>query len=104
MYLLQKLLEDLCNEGSTDEVDFGFGDAQYKRDVCDHEKSQAAVLLFAPSAKGIALNSLRTPLIYATNTARSLLVKTGLQQKIKRAWRRRVTGTASTPPSNSSPF
>ena len=100
MYLLQKLLEELCNEGSTDEVDFGFGDAQYKRDVCDHEKLQAAVLLFAPSAKGIALNSLRTPLIYATNTARSLLVRTGLQQKIKKAWRRRVTGTASTPSSN----
>jgi hypothetical protein len=96
MFLLQKLLEDLCAEGDVDEVDFGFGDAQYKRDLADYEHSQAVVLLFAPNLKGIVLNCLRTPLIYASNQAHRLLAKTGIQQKVKKAWRTHLNARAST--------
>ncbi len=95
MYLLQKMLEDLCKEGGVDDVDFGFGDAQYKRDLCDFKRMQESVLLFAPNTRGIAINLVRTPLMYGTQLARTALVRTGFEQKIKKLWRRRVAETAA---------
>ena len=89
-FLLQKVFEDLCSERAADEIDFGFGDAQYKRDWCDHEELQASFLLFAPTMKGIILNWSRTPLIVATNSARALIARTGALQKLKKVWRERL--------------
>jgi Acetyltransferase (GNAT) domain len=89
-FLLQKMLQELCLEQAADEVDFGFGDAQYKRDWCEQEQLQMSFLLFAPTLKGAYLNCVRTPLICAANGARSVLTKTGALQKVKRAWRDRL--------------
>lgn len=89
-FLLQKMFQELCAEGVADQVDFGFGDAQYKRDWCDHEELQESFLLFAPNLKGIALNSFRTPLIAASNAARNLLARTGALQTLKKMWRERL--------------
>ena len=90
-FLLQKMFEELCNEGAADQVDFGFGDAQYKRDWCDHQHLQASFLLFAPNLKGVALNCFRTPLIATSNAARSLLTRAGALQSLKKLWRARLT-------------
>lgn len=93
-FLLQKMFEELCNEGAADEVDFGFGDAQYKRDWCDHEQVQASFLLFAPNLKSVALNCFRTPLIAASSTARDLLARAGALQTFKKRWRERLARQA----------
>jgi hypothetical protein len=89
-FLLQKMFQQLCAEKAADEVDFGFGDAQYKRDWCDHEEVQAAFLLFAPRMKSIALNCFRSPLIGASSLARNLLQRTGALQSLKKRWRERL--------------
>ena len=89
-FLLQKMLQDLYSEKIADKVDFGFGDAQYKRDWCHQEQLQTSFLLFAPTLKGIYLNCLRTPLIGAVNGARRTLMRIGVFQKVKRAWRERL--------------
>jgi hypothetical protein len=90
MFLLQRMLEELCGEKAADEVDFGFGDAQYKKDWCDHERLQASLFLFAPTVKGILLNSVRSSLLGASNGARTLLERTGALPKLKKAWRSRA--------------
>jgi len=86
-FLLQRMLQDLCVEKSADEVDFGFGDAQYKRDWCEREEVQASFFLFAPTLKAVFLNCIRTPIMGMTATVRQLLSKTGILQTLKRAWR-----------------
>jgi len=90
MFLLQRTLEDLCAERAADEVDFGFGDAQYKRDWCDHERLQESFFLFAPRLKGISLNCFRTPLAAASKIARQVLARAGVLQELKKSWRARL--------------
>jgi hypothetical protein len=89
-FLLQKMFEDLCAERSADGVNFGFGDAQYKRDWSDHNQAQISVLFFAPTAKGISLNLIRTPLVAAAGAARAVLDRTDVLQRVKKAWRARA--------------
>ena len=92
-FLLQRMLQDLCSDKVADEVDFGFGDAQYKRDWCEQEQMQTSFFVFAPTLKGVYLNCLRTPLMGVVNGARQILSRTGALQKIKRAWRDRLVQT-----------
>jgi len=92
MFLLQRLVKDLCQEGLTDTIDFGFGAAQYKKDLCDQCRRQASILLFAPTFRGLGLNALRTPLMAGERASRRLLIATGLLQRTKRLWRTRLEG------------
>jgi len=89
-YLLQKMLEALCSEATADEVDFGFGAAQYKRDWCRECQIQSSFFLFAPTTKGVLLNCLRSPLIALSEGARQVLTRTGMVQKVKKLWRHRL--------------
>jgi hypothetical protein len=91
-FLLQKMLQELCGENAADEVDFGFGDAQYKRDWCDHEHFQVSQFLFAPTVQGISLNIFHSSLSRASRAALKLLDRTGAVPKLKKAWRSRVAG------------
>jgi CelD/BcsL family acetyltransferase involved in cellulose biosynthesis len=91
LYLLQRLVEDLCANGSVRELDFGTGSAQYKRDMCDISRIRVSKLLFAPSFKGIAVNGLRTPLLALTHGARWILTRLGFFAKIRKEWRSRLS-------------
>jgi hypothetical protein len=91
-FLLERMLEQLCDERGADNVDFGFGDAQYKRDWCDHEHFQVSQYLFAPTLQGISLNIFHSSLSGASRAALKLLDRTGAVPKLKKAWRSRVAG------------
>jgi hypothetical protein len=91
LFLLQRVFEDLCQEQSADKVDFGYGDAQYKRDWCDENRPEITTFLFAPTFKGTLLNAVRTPLLGTSHVARRFLGRTGLLMKAKKAWRTRLT-------------
>jgi len=97
-FLLERMLEKLCGEKAADEVDFGFGDAQYKRDWCDHEHFQVSQFLFAPTRQGISLNMFHSSLLGASNVVRKLLERTGAVPKLKKAWRRRVANRPTQQP------
>jgi hypothetical protein len=94
LFLLQRLFEGLCNEKVADELDFGSGDADYKRDWGDQNRRQVSVFVFAPTLRGAFLNMLRTPLIASSNVARWSLNKTGLLQGVKKIWRSRLSRQA----------
>ncbi len=92
MHLILRVLEQCCGDGSSvKSVDFGLGDAQYKRILSDREWLDVMLVRFAPTLRGAALNAYRTPLLAADWLARAAL-STATQQKIKRWWRIMIAG------------
>src|SRR5579875_1637569 len=92
MHLILRVLEQCCGDGSgVNSVDFGLGDAQYKRMLSDHEWLDIMFVRFAPTLRGAALNAYRTPLQAADWFARKAL-SSDAQQKIKRWWRIMIAG------------
>jgi hypothetical protein len=95
LFLLQELLIDLCEDKVLCRIDFGMGDAQYKREVCDVSTKEVSQFLFGPHARGMLMNLLRTPLIGFSRTSQSVLNKAGLTDRLKKVWRRQLTTKAS---------
>jgi hypothetical protein len=96
LYLLQKLVEDLCASGSVRELDFGIGSAQYKQDMCDTSRLRVSELLFAPTPKGVFMNAMRTPPLAVSYAAKWVLKRSGFFGKVRKMWRSRLTAAAST--------
>jgi hypothetical protein len=90
LFLLLQVFADLCEEKTIDHVDFGSGDAQYKRDWCEENRPEISFYIFAPTLKGLALNALRTPLLAGSQAARWGLSKTNLLEKTRKLWRSRL--------------
>jgi GNAT acetyltransferase-like protein len=88
-YLLATVMEEFCKEGLRN-VDFGFGQAEYKDRFGNCHHTEGTVCIFAPSAKGITLNAIRTSTGSLDKFARKALERTNLLPKIKRMWRNRV--------------
>jgi hypothetical protein len=91
VFLLQRMFEDLCQNNAAVAVDFGFGDAQYKRDWCDENWEEASLFVFAPTFRGGLLNTLRTPLMAVSHAAQRVLIRTQLLQRVKKLWRNQLT-------------
>jgi CelD/BcsL family acetyltransferase involved in cellulose biosynthesis len=88
-YLLLRLLEDLCADPSVEVLDFGFGDAEYKRRFGDEAWEEADVAVFAPSLTGVRVNAVRTVVVAGNRLGRRAL-GSGLVGRTKRAWRTRM--------------
>jgi Acetyltransferase (GNAT) domain len=89
-FLLQRMLEDLYREGEIEAVDFGFGDAQYKRDWADDGWLDASVCIFASTFRGALLNSLKMTSV-ALSVAAERVLTPKLLQRCKTMWRRWLT-------------
>ena len=85
-FLLTNIFEDMCQNTAAEGVDFGFGDAQYKREFCDNGWQEASFYMFAPNLKGLELNALRTPMHAVTRLAQTILTSK-VRARIKRVWR-----------------
>ncbi len=88
-FLLTNMLEDFCRAGVT-EVDFGQGEGLYKERFSSLELKEASCFIFAPSAKGLLVNSVRTATVLADSSLKKALKRTNLLPKIKRMWRDRA--------------
>jgi GNAT acetyltransferase-like protein len=87
--ILIRVIEQLLLEG-VEEIDYGLGDALYKRRFGDHSWNEASVRIFAPSFRGIAFNVIRTFIEGPPLWLQSLFRRTDLQQRLKTLWRRRL--------------
>lgn len=87
-FLLATVVEDLCNAG-TAQIDFGFGEAEYKGRFGNVHLTESWVYIFAPGWKGLTLNALRTWTRLVESTARRALGSMGLTSKLKKMWRSR---------------
>lgn len=96
-FLLQRMFEELCFEHAADAVDFGFGDAQYKRDWCDENRLHTNLFWFSPNLKGISLNVTRQALIAASRSVRFVVQRTGVLGALKKGWRNRLAAKTVSP-------
>ena len=88
-YVLLRLVEELCADPSVDVLDFGFGDAEYKRRFGNEAWEEADVAIFAPSFKGVRVNAVRTAIV-AANRVGKRAMGSGLLARMKRVWRSRM--------------
>jgi hypothetical protein len=88
MFLLLRLIEHLAGCGDVQTIDFGVGDADYKRRLCDHRYETVSIYLFAPTLRGLWLNSLRGTASGLARIGRSSLERVGLLRWLKGRWRR----------------
>jgi CelD/BcsL family acetyltransferase involved in cellulose biosynthesis len=89
-FVLMRLVEDLCADGDVQIVDFGFGDAEYKRRFGTLSWQEEDVLVYAVSAKGVRVNVGRSSVLFAAGVARRGLERTDALSRLKRWWRGRL--------------
>jgi hypothetical protein len=93
--LFLKTIELLCADPTVEVIDYGFGDAEYKRIYCNKEWQEASVYIFALRFYPIFLNILRTCMRAVESALEYFIEKTGTKNWIKRCWRNRLAKTAS---------
>ena len=94
LYLQMRMMEDLCADPTVHAVDYGFGDAQYKRSFGDTAWEEADVLLFAPTFRAARINAIRTSVVLGTRLAKRALGPERVGQLKRRARRQRAAAAA----------
>lgn len=92
--LLLVLLEDAVADGVR-AVDYGFGDAFYKRRFDAHTWEEATVHIFAPGLVGMSLRLLRRVSVRVSLWAEVLARRLGIYQRLKTKSRRRMLAKSS---------
>ena len=87
-YVLSRMAEYLC--GQADWIDFGLGDAEYKRHFGDESWDEEDVLLFARRPRPIAVNLSRSAVLGASHAAKVALARSGRLDRARRRWRGRL--------------
>ena len=87
------IFEHLCQQG-VHEVEFGTGHAEYKRRLSNRQTMEANLHIFAPTVKGVALNSLRTASIFSERFLKKVLDRADLLPVLKKLWRTILTPSA----------
>lgn len=85
-FLMTKTLEEFCAEG-IEEVDWGLGDADYKRHFANCSWNEASIQIFAPTIRGATLNAIRIPSIFIDRVIKKALERAQILHRIKRLWR-----------------
>jgi Acetyltransferase (GNAT) domain len=89
-YVLARMVQELC--GEVEWMDFGSGDAEYKRHFSDEHRLEEDMLVFAARPHPIAVNLAQTAVKGASRIAKAGLSRTGRLRGARRAWRGRLAG------------
>lgn len=92
--LFGNMLEDLCATG-VKEVDFGGGEALYKQRFSNWHGIRASVYVYAPTARGVFFNAVRTIVGLVGTAVKKALDLTGMSSAVKRLWRTRMASKAN---------
>jgi hypothetical protein len=93
MFLTMRVIEGFCKRAEGDvvrELDFGFGQAEYKTALCNRLVHERTVFVFAPTVNGLALKLLRVTTMTVNQFAAKVLTSTNILPRIKKAWRSRL--------------
>lgn len=98
--VLQYMLEDLSMNSDIRTVDFGFGDASYKKQYGDFSWEEISVTVYAPSLRGFFIAGLEIGSAQAREYALRILNLVGGVESVKKYWRnlagaRKRSGTVS---------
>ncbi len=94
-YALLRFVDSLCRDPAISVLDFGFGDAEYKRRFANAEWEEQPAMIFAPRTRPLVVNATRTTLVGSSRAARSALRRVGLAGKLRSAWRSRLAASPS---------
>jgi CelD/BcsL family acetyltransferase involved in cellulose biosynthesis len=89
-YLAVRMIEDLCGSEDVHSLDWGHGDADYKRQLGDARREEGEVHFFAPTLRGTRVRLVRAAAAAATRLAKRALDRSGRVTEVKRAWRDRL--------------
>lgn len=89
-YALVRLVESLATDADFAVLDFGFGDAEYKRRFGTASWEEESLALFARRPKPLSIGLLRAGIRSTNDAARSVLGKARLTGRLRNAWRRRL--------------
>jgi CelD/BcsL family acetyltransferase involved in cellulose biosynthesis len=93
-YLLLHVIDDLCADEHVTTLDFGFGDADYKRLLSTEAFLERDLVVFAPTLRGLQLSITRSAILAGAAGTRKVLDASGLTRRLKTAWRRRLRSSA----------
>lgn len=89
-YVLMKMIEDLCADDEVQAVDYGEGDAEYKRHFGSDSWLEEDVLVFAPTLRGVRVNLARAAILGAARAAERASSRVPQLRGAKRRWRARL--------------
>jgi CelD/BcsL family acetyltransferase involved in cellulose biosynthesis len=84
-----RMVDELAKEGVR-KLDFGLGDAHYKRRFGDSTWREASFRVFAPTLKGVFLRSSTGVSSLFDGATKKLLSKIALSDRVKTEWRKRL--------------
>jgi len=90
VYLLMRVLEDAIGDPSLSVVDFGPGEATYKRHFSSESSLERQETVFAPTWRGLRTNALRAPVLGAAQLARRTLDVSELTDQVRTRRRARL--------------
>ena len=90
IYLLMRVIEDAIADPSLRVLDFGPGRSDYKQRFSNDGYVEQNLLLFAPRLRPTFVRATSIAVRGAAAGARRALDRTGLTQRVKTAWRRRL--------------
>jgi Acetyltransferase (GNAT) domain len=93
-YVLMRMIEDLCADEAVTLLDFGFGDAEYKRRFGDRSWLEEDVLVYARRLRPAWVNIVRTSFLGANAAAFALGRRVGVFSRIKNWWRSRLSAAS----------
>lgn len=92
--LLFEALRTLCDQGSYESWDFGLGDAEYKRRLCNRREELERRTIFARTPRARSLRMMAGTSAGLESAMKWALGKTGLELRLKTALRNRARGGA----------
>ena len=67
-------------------VDFGFGDAKYKRTLCNENWQEASIYIFAPTFKNAIINGFRVLISLTSRFSQNIAKRFKIEEHIKKIW------------------
>ncbi|MFF1879653.1 GNAT family N-acetyltransferase [Leifsonia sp. NPDC058230] len=102
-YVMHAMLADLCADPAITVVDFGHGDAEYKRRYSTRSVEQQDVVLLARRPRPAMVGGFVSSTAAVNRLAYRLLGSTGFAARLRRRWRTRLSTSNPTPGSTTTP-
>ncbi len=88
--LLIHIIKEISDDKKIKYIDYGFGDASYKKKYADINWVETTFYFFSPTVKGIFINIVSSLLKYMIRILKSVLKQYQLDNKIKKIWRKKM--------------
>lgn len=85
-----QMIRDLADDEELHRLDFGQGDAEYKRTFGGHSTTESTVLLFAPTPRALLVKLVQQVCVHGGRLSQDLLRRAGRREHLRAAWRSRL--------------